>query len=122
MARDGENEMSAYIIVRVDVRDWDKYREYTRHTPRVLAKFGGRFIARGSEPIVLEGPEEKRRIVLIEFPSLDQARAFYESDDYKAIKKKREDAGEAQLLAVDGYNLTDWEQAVRESQRAVAGA
>ena len=108
--------MPAYIIARVDIRDRDKYREYMRHTPRMIAKFGGRFIARGGEVVTLEGPEEKRRIVLIEFPSLERAKAFFESDDYKAIKKKREGAGEGQFLAVDGYDSAQWEAAVSESQ------
>jgi uncharacterized protein (DUF1330 family) len=109
--------MPAYIIARVDVRDLDQYREYTRHTPRIIAQFGGRFIVRGSEAITLEGPEERRRIVLIEFPSLERAEAFFASDDYQAIKKKREGAGDGQFLAVDGYDLAEWDAAVAESRR-----
>jgi len=57
--------MTAYIVAHVDIQDWDAYREYMRHTPRIIEKFGGRFIARGGEPVTLEGPEETLRIVLI---------------------------------------------------------
>ena len=64
--------MAAYSIARVDVRDWDANREYIRHTPRVIQKFGGRFIARGGEAVKLEGPEETPRLVLI----IEQAKSF----------------------------------------------
>ncbi len=63
--------MPAYIIARVDVTDWDRYREYTKATPAAIEHFGGRFIVRGGEMITLEGPEETRRLVVIEFPSLE---------------------------------------------------
>jgi len=89
-----------------------------RHTPRIIARFGGRFIARRPAPLTLEGPEETRRIVVIEFPSTERAKAFYESDDYQAIKKKRDGAGEGQFIIVEGYDPAEWDSAVRESQRA----
>ena len=107
--------MAAYIVVRVDVRDWEAYREYMRHTPRVIRKFGGRFIARGGETVTLEGPEETLRVVLIEFPSLDQAKAFYNSPEYVRTKRLREGGGEAQFVALEGYTAEEWEEAVRES-------
>ncbi len=107
--------MAAYIVARVDVRDWEAYREYMRHTPRVIAKFGGRFVARGGEMVTLEGPEETLRLVLIEFPSLDQAKAYYASPEYARIKKIREGGGEAQFVAIDGYPAEEWEKAARES-------
>ena len=68
--------MAAYVIVRVDVTDWDRYREYMHHTPRVIQKFGGHFIVRGGEAITVEGPTEESRIVVIEFPTIEQAKAF----------------------------------------------
>jgi uncharacterized protein (DUF1330 family) len=82
--------VAAYIVAHVDVEDWDAYREYMRHTPRVIQKFGGRFIARGGEMVTLEGPEETLRVVLIEFPYLEKAKAFYNSADYAQTKKLRE--------------------------------
>ncbi len=66
--------MAAYIVARVDVRDWDAYREYMRDTPRVIQKFGGRFITRGGEMLTLEGPQETLRLVLMEFPSWSRQR------------------------------------------------
>src|SRR5262245_53668694 len=57
--------MPAYLVARVDVRDWTKYREYMRHTPRVIAHHGGKFIVRGGDKITLEGAEDDLRIVVI---------------------------------------------------------
>lgn len=113
--------MAAYIVVRADVRDWDAYREYMRHTPRVIARFGGRFIVRGGETVTLEGPEERQRLVVLEFPSLQHAKDFYESPAYAEIKKIREGGGEAQFVAVDGYAAEAWERVVSESRALAEG-
>ena len=107
--------MPAYIVAHVDVEDWGAYAEYMRHTPRVIQRFGGRFVARGGEMVTLEGPEETLRIVLIEFPSLEDAKAFYNSDEYKQTKKLREGGGSAKFVAIDGYPVEKWEAAVRDS-------
>src|ERR1043165_6930945 len=115
LVKGGERAVGGYIVARVDVRDWEAYREYMRHTPRVIQKFGGRFIARGGETVTLEGPEEALRVVLIEFPSLEQAKAFYQSPEYAQTKRLREGGGEAQFVAVEGYPAEEWEKAARES-------
>ena len=95
--------MPAYIIARVQVTDWERYRQYTQATPAAIAKFGGRFIVRGGETITFEGPPETGRLVVIEFPSLDQAKALYRSEEYSRAKKLREGAATGQFLAVAGY-------------------
>ena len=107
--------MAAYIIARVNVKNWGAYQEYMRHTPRVIQQFGGRFIARGGEMVTLEGPEETLRVVLIEFPSIERAKAFYESAEYARTRRLREGGGEAQFVVLDGYPAEDWEAAARES-------
>lgn len=94
--------MSAYIIARVEVTDMDQYRKYTELTPAAVDKFGGRFIVRGGETVTLEGPDESRRVVVLEFPSLDQARAFFASPDYARAKELRKGAAVASFIAVDG--------------------
>jgi len=108
---------SAYIVIRVDIRDWDAYREYMKHTPRVIAKFGGRFIVRGAESETLEGEEETLRLVIIEFPSVEEAKGFYRSEEYQAAKKLREGGGDAQFVVVGGYPLEDWEKVLEESEK-----
>jgi uncharacterized protein (DUF1330 family) len=87
------------------------------HTPRVVARYGGRFVARGGERVVLEGEDDGLRLVLIEFPSLDDARAFYQSPEYAATKRFREGAGEAQFIAIDGYPPDEWEAALAASEQ-----
>ena len=99
--------MSAYLIIRVAVSDWDKYRAYMARTPDALAKYQGRFIARGGATVTLEGPAETRRVALVEFPSLALAQAFYQSPDYQAAKALRDGACEAEFLAVEGLSPAD---------------
>ncbi len=94
--------MAGYIIARVHVSDPGKYKNYTDVTPGLIAKYGGRFIVRGGETVTLEGPEETGRVVVIEFDSLEQAKTFYESDDYQAAIGLRAAASTGQLIAVAG--------------------
>jgi uncharacterized protein (DUF1330 family) len=96
--------MAAYMIARVNVSDWDKYNEYIKVTPGIIAKFGGRFIVRGGETVTLEGPEEKWRMVVVEFPDLEKAKEFYYSPEYTDAKKIREGAALAQFVAIDGLD------------------
>ncbi|MGD9183466.1 MAG: DUF1330 domain-containing protein [Desulfobacterales bacterium] len=94
--------MAAYMIARINVTDWDRYNEYIKVTPGIIAKYGGRFIVRGGEMVTLEGPEEKWRIVVVEFPDLQKAKDFYNSADYTDAKKIREGAALAQFVAIEG--------------------
>jgi uncharacterized protein (DUF1330 family) len=94
--------MSAYIIARVDVDDPSLLKGYLAATPPIIEKYHGKFIARGGSTITLEGPEETRRIVLIEFPSLQNAQAFYHSEEYSQARKLREGIAVAEFIAVDG--------------------
>lgn len=104
--------MPAYLIARVDVRDADRYREYTAHTPRCVAAFGGRFIIRNGERAVLEGVPDPRRLVVIEFPSMDLLRRFYQSPEYTRVKALREGAGDAEMIAIEGFPDAAWAEAV----------
>lgn len=94
--------MPAYIIARVQVADWERYREYTKLTPGAIERFGGRFIVRGGQTLTLEGPPETGRVVVIEFPSFEQAKAFYQSEEYGRAKKFREGAATGQFILVEG--------------------
>jgi uncharacterized protein (DUF1330 family) len=94
--------VSAYILIRVSVTDWDRYRQYMALTPDALAKYQGRFIARGGRSVTLEGPEETRRLAVCEFPTLELARAFYASPEYQTAKSLRDGACEAEFVAIEG--------------------
>ena len=97
--------MPAYVIARVEVTDWDKYNEYLKVGPGTIAKYGGRFIARAGEVAVLEGPEESRRLIILEFPSLAKAKAWYNSKEYQDAKKLRAGASVGSLIAIDGVKV-----------------
>ncbi len=94
--------MAAYMIARVKVTDPTRYRKYVESTPPTIAKFGGRIIVRGGQTVTLEGSEETRRVVILEFPSLEQAQAWYASDDYQTVRELRVGAAEGDFLAVEG--------------------
>ena len=91
-----------YIIAQVDVTNPQQYAEYTKLTPGLIEKAGGRFVARGGRTATLEGPAAKGRIVIIEFPSFERAQEFYNSPDYVAARKLRADAATAQFVLVEG--------------------
>jgi len=94
--------MAAYLIAIVNVTDPDRYAEYKKLSPGAIAAYGGKFIARGGPVVSLEGPEPAGRVVVVEFPSLEQAEKCYRSPEYAAAKAKREGAAEAQFFVVDG--------------------
>jgi uncharacterized protein (DUF1330 family) len=96
--------MAAYLLARVAITDWDRYKEYVKKTPGVIEKYGGKFIARGGKVETLEGTEEKGRLVLIEFPSFEKAKEFYYSEEYQETKKLRAGAASGQFLAIDGVD------------------
>ena len=94
--------MAAYVVVQVEVTDWDRFREYLKETPTVSARYGGKYIARGGETVVLEGDDPAGRVVIIEFPSLERAKEWYNSKEYGEIRKLREGAAKGLLIAVEG--------------------
>ena len=94
--------MAAYMIARINVTDPEQYKKYIAVTPGILANFGAKFIARGGETVTLEGPEETTRIVIVEFPSLDKVREFYNSPEYQEAIKIRKGAAELSLVGVAG--------------------
>ena len=94
--------MPAYVICDIDVRDPETYREYTALVPGTLAPFGGRFIVRGGQFEPLEGDWLPRRLVVLEFPSSDHARRWYDSPGYAAAKQIRQRASGGNIVLVEG--------------------
>ena len=94
--------MAAYWMVRVEVTDREAFAEYAQVVPEVLKKFGGRYVVRGGKTVTLEGPEESRRVVVIEFPSLEKAEECYRSHEYQSAKRLRAGAAVGEIIAVEG--------------------
>lgn len=94
--------MAAYVIVHVDITNWEKFQKYIKETPRVTAQYGGRYVVRAGETAVLEGTAPAGRTVVIEFPSMQRAKEWYNSPEYQEIKRLREGASTGSIIAVEG--------------------
>ncbi len=94
--------MKAYVIANIDVQDPARYADYIKLTPGTIAPFGGRFIARGGRSERLEGDTPANRLVILEFPSYDQAKAWYDSDGYRVAMAIRQSASTGSLILVEG--------------------
>jgi uncharacterized protein (DUF1330 family) len=94
--------MAAYIVVDIDVHDSPGLEEYRRVVPATIAKYGGRFVVRGGAFQVLEGTWQPKRMVILEFPSTEQARRWYDSEEYRPLKARRLEASTANLVLVEG--------------------
>lgn len=94
--------MPAYLIVETDIHDPESYERYKQASPGAVEAGGGRFIARGGELAVLEGDWHPKRVVLLEFESLDAIKRFYVSPAYQAAKQLREGAANLKMVAVQG--------------------
>ena len=95
--------MPAYVVVGVDVADADAYSEYTRQVPATLEPYAGRFVVRGGSFEVLEGEWSAPRIVILEFPDLERAKAWHASPAYQAILPIRQAHARTHfMVAVEG--------------------
>ncbi len=95
--------MAAYIIAQINAINAERYPEYTAQVPATIAKHGGRFIARGGNAEVLEGNLPlPQRLVIIEFPSREAAKAWWADDAYEPLKALRQSISDGTLFLVDG--------------------
>ncbi|HEY7460836.1 MAG TPA: DUF1330 domain-containing protein [Gemmatimonadota bacterium] len=94
--------MAAYIIADVSIQDPDRYEEYKRKVPPTIAAYGGRFLVRGGALERLEGKRDHGRVVILEFPSVERARAWWSSAEYGPAKALRQACADADLILVDG--------------------
>ncbi len=94
--------MPAYVIADVTVTDTAAYERYKALTPNAIAANGGRFLSRGGETAVMEGDWQPNRVVILEFPDMAAARAFYDSPEYREARDARRDAADFKMIIVDG--------------------
>ena len=94
--------MSAYIVASVNVTDPEKYKNYMALSPAAIDAAGGKFIVRGGNPEILEGDWSRPRVVIIEYPTREAAKAFYDSALYVTARAEREGAAEFSMIVVDG--------------------
>lgn len=94
--------MPAYLIAEVDVADTAAYEDYKKITPGAIAAYGGRFIVRGGNVESKEGGWKPSRLVVVEFPSMEQAKKFYDSPEYAPALAIRLKAAKSRLVLADG--------------------
>jgi uncharacterized protein (DUF1330 family) len=99
----GDSCMSAYWVARSKINDPVEYKKYTDLVPAIIAKFGGRVLARGGRFQIMEGPDKFHRFIVIEFPTFEQGVACFTSPEYdKAATFRRNGAGEVETIMVEG--------------------
>jgi uncharacterized protein (DUF1330 family) len=92
----------AYVVVDMDVTDPDRYADYRGLASRAVESAGGRYLARGGATEVLEGDRVPNRMVILEFPDMDAARAWYDSPAYRDARAARAGAAVGSFIAVEG--------------------
>ncbi len=92
--------MAAYAIAEIEVADPEAYSEYREGVPATLEPFGGRFLVRGGRHETLEGSWEPQRVVILEFPSVDQAKAWHASPEYQRLVRIRQQHAHTRFLTV----------------------
>jgi uncharacterized protein (DUF1330 family) len=99
--------MPAYWVARANINDPVEYKKYTDRVPDIIARHGGRVLARGGRYRIMEGPETFHRFIVIEFPTFDQGVACFESPEYRAAAAfRRNGAGIVENVIVEGGDAT----------------
>ncbi len=96
--------MPAYIVAEVNVHNPTQYEDYKKLTPGSLKNFQGKFIVRGGRTETLEGDWSPKRFVMIEFPTMELAKAWWASEEYAPAKALRQRTAHNKMIVVEGYN------------------
>lgn len=94
--------MSAYVIVDIDIHDQAGYEEYKRHATQTVTAYGGKYLARGGTTEVFEGSWKPNRLVILEFESIAQARAWLDSPEYGPPRALRHRTARTNMVVVEG--------------------
>jgi uncharacterized protein (DUF1330 family) len=98
--------MPAYWLARATITDPATYKKYTDQVPDIVSRHDGKILARGGRYQIMEGPETFQRFVVIEFPTLEQAVACFESPEYQQASVFRRAAGIVENVIVEGGDAT----------------
>ncbi|HVF39870.1 MAG TPA: DUF1330 domain-containing protein [Gemmatimonadaceae bacterium] len=94
--------MPAYIVTQLTVLDPEPYERYRKLAPPTIAQYGGKYLIRGGHTETLEGTWLPKRFVILEFPDLEAARAWWSSPEYAALKSVRHECAETEMLLAEG--------------------
>lgn len=94
--------MSAYVVVTIEVNDPERYERYKKDAPQSIEKYGGRYLVRGGALETLEGTWSPRRLVILEFPTLQRAKAWLNSSEYSEARALRHACAKTEMIVVEG--------------------
>jgi uncharacterized protein (DUF1330 family) len=94
--------MSAYLIVEIEVQDPVGYEEYKKQAAATVHAHGGKYIVRGGKTEVLEGDGQPKRIVVLEFESMDRAKEWLHCEEYREPRKMRHRTAKTNMILVEG--------------------
>jgi len=94
--------MPSYIVLNVDVTDPARYPDYSKVAGATVAQYGGRYLVRGGKAEKLEGTVDPKRFVILEFPSYEQAQAWWSSAEYREPKAIRQSCSNSDVVLVEG--------------------
>jgi uncharacterized protein (DUF1330 family) len=94
--------MAGYVIAEVDITDPQGFEEYRKMVPSTIEAYGGRFVVRGGKTETLEGQWQPKRLVIIQFDSVERAKQWWASEEYRDAKALRQRTAVTNLVIVEG--------------------
>jgi len=94
--------MSAYVVVQVEIKDPVRYEDYRKMVLPTIEQYGGRFLVRGGRVHTMEGDWAPKRFVVVEFPSVERAKAWWDGPEYRPARDLRWATAESQLIIAEG--------------------
>jgi len=96
--------MTGYVVVQVDIEDPDGFAQYREMVPPTLDIYGGKYLVRGGDYECVEGDWDPKRLVIIQFESVERAKAWLNSDEYAPAKQLRHQTAQSKCVVVDGLD------------------
>lgn len=94
--------MPAYLVIIITVTNQEQFQEYAKLAGPAIARYGGKYLVRGGARTILEGKFDANRLVVVEFPSSEDAKKLYNSPEYQAAREKRIGAADFNMVLVEG--------------------
>jgi uncharacterized protein (DUF1330 family) len=96
--------MPGYVIAELEITDPAGFEEYRKQVPATIQKYGGRYVVRGGTCQTLEGDWQPKRLVVLEFSSVEQARRWYDSEEYRGPKALRIKTTRSRVVLAEGVS------------------
>jgi uncharacterized protein (DUF1330 family) len=94
--------MAAYLIVEIDIKDPQQYETYRRLVPPTIAQYGGKYVVRGGDCETIEGDWKPKRVVIVEFESMERAKQWWSSPEYREARDLRHSIANTRMVLAPG--------------------